>query len=162
MPSSPQAPSRTEDTEVIRPHGSLGTLISELLVHGELHRTFILNYSRQTKSKSGEKFFLTFIESSSQWRRVTVSVDYRNAPAGSLEGELSAWPQRDKAALIYEAIRESLAKVEFYDSVTALGLRTTGGRLHVSVAEDLSVRSLFGRHRLLVSKLIFLGNHSIP
>lgn len=95
-------------------------------------------------SESGEKFFITFIESPSRWIRVTVSVDYRNAPVHSLEAELcTTLSQRDKTTKIYQAIRDRLMSVEFYDSVTALRIRTTDGRLHVSVAEDLEVRSPF-------------------
>jgi len=91
------------------------------------------------KSKR-EKFFVTYRESEALWRRVTVSLDYRNAPDGSLELELSATRfQRDKSAKIYEAIRESLQDIQFYDSVTNLKLQTTDGRLHVHVVEDTNV-----------------------
>jgi len=46
--------------------------------------------------------------------------------------------QRDKSARIYEAIRESLPDIQFYDTVTNLKLQTENERLHVHVVEDLS------------------------
>ncbi len=49
--------------------------------------------------------------------------------------------QRDKSAKIYEAIRESLIDIQFYDTVTNLKLQTTEGRLHVHVVEDSNVRT---------------------
>ncbi|CAK7221084.1 hypothetical protein SCUCBS95973_004375 [Sporothrix curviconia] len=44
--------------------------------------------------------------------------------------------QRDKNEMIYEAIRESLGDIQFYNTVTNLKLQTTDGRLHVHVVED--------------------------
>ncbi len=71
---------------------------------------------------------------------MTISLDYRNAPEGSLEMELVETRfQRDKSAKIYEAIRESLVDIQFYDTVTNLKLQTTEGRLHVHVVEDVNV-----------------------
>jgi len=68
---------------------------------------------------------------------VTVSLDYRNAPENSLEADLAGTEyQRDKSAKIYEAIRDSLAEIDFYHSVTNLKLETRDGRLHVHVVED--------------------------
>ncbi|KAK5138206.1 hypothetical protein LTR08_004902 [Meristemomyces frigidus] len=90
------------------------------------------------KSKR-EKFFVTYAESPSKWRRLTVSVDYRNAPEDSLEADLSTLHyQRDKSFRIYEAIRESLPDIQYYNTVTNLKLETTpdDGQLHVHVRED--------------------------
>jgi hypothetical protein len=90
-----------------------------------------------------EKFFVTYrepCETEIVWRRVTISLDYRKAPEDSLEMELTKTKfQRDKSAKIYEAIRDSLSAIRFYDTVTNLKLQTTDGRLHVHVAEDLNV-----------------------
>jgi hypothetical protein len=51
--------------------------------------------------------------------------------------------QRDKIAKIYDAIRESLADIQFYQTVTNLKLQTTEGRLHVHVVEDVNVSGNF-------------------
>jgi serine/threonine protein kinase len=106
----------------------------------ELERRWILNLSMHFRDKSRrEKFFVTFAETPTHWRRVTISLDYRNAPEGSLEEELQRTRfQRDKSARIYEAIRESLPDIQFYDTVTNLKLQTENERLHVHVVEDLS------------------------
>lgn len=113
------------------------------IIHDELERIWILNLSMHFRDRSKrEKFFVTYREKESHWRRVTISLDYRGAPDGSLEMELSHTKfQRDKSAKIYEAIRESLADIQFYDTVTNLKLQTTDGRLHVHVVEDVNVRS---------------------
>lgn len=114
------------------------------MIHDELERKWILNLSMHFRDKSKrEKFFVTYRENESVWRRVTVSLDYRNAPDNSLELDLSATRfQRDKSAKIYEAIRESLQDIQFYDSVTNLKLQTTDGRLHVHVVEDTNVSAI--------------------
>ncbi|KAM3076946.1 hypothetical protein ACMFMG_003587 [Clarireedia jacksonii] len=106
----------------------------------ELEKRWILNLSMHFRDKSKrEKFFVTFAQTPTHWRRVTISLDYRNAPPKSLEEELSNTRfQRDKSALIYEAIRESLQDIQFYDTVTNLKLQTEDERLHVHVVEDLS------------------------
>ncbi|RDW92126.1 protein kinase-like protein [Coleophoma crateriformis] len=106
----------------------------------ELERRWILNLSMHFRDKSKrEKFFVTFAETPSHWRRVTVSLDYRDAPKDSLEEELQGIRfQRDKSARIYEAIRESLPDIQFYDTVTNLKLQTENERLHVHVVEDVS------------------------
>ena len=106
----------------------------------ELERLWILNLSMHFRDKSRrEKFFVTYAQTPTHWRRVTVSVDYRDAPKGSLEEELLRTRfQRDKSARIYEAIRESLPDIQFYDTVTNLKLQTENDRLHVHVVEDLA------------------------
>ena len=91
------------------------------------------------KSKR-EKFFVTYRQDPHVWRRVTISLDYRHAPEGSLEWELAQTEsQREKNAKIYETIRDSLGDIQFYDTVTNLKLQTTDGRLHVHVVEDVNV-----------------------
>ncbi|WYZ45382.1 hypothetical protein EsH8_VIII_000698 [Colletotrichum jinshuiense] len=112
----------------------------EAMIHHELENTWILNLSMHFRDKSKrEKFFVTYREMETLWRRVTVSLDYRNAPDGSLEMDLlHTKSQRDKSSKIYEAIRDSLRDIQFYSSVTNLKLQTTEGRLHVHVVEDVN------------------------
>jgi hypothetical protein len=115
----------------------------EAMIHDELEREWILNLSMHFRDRSKrEKFFVTYREQEHMWRRVTVSLDYRDAPENSLEWDLNHTKyQRDKSAKIYEAIRESLPDIQFYDTVTNLKLETTDGRLHVHVVEDGNVSS---------------------
>ena len=119
---------------------SVSTEAVDEMILEELERRWILNLSMHFRDKSKrEKFFVTFAETPTHWRRVTISLDYRNAPVGSLEDELQRTRfQRDKSARIYEAIRESLPDIQFYDTVTNLKLQTESERLHVHVVEDLS------------------------
>ncbi|KAJ4270058.1 hypothetical protein NW762_001731 [Fusarium torreyae] len=107
-------------------------------IHEELEKTWILNLSMHFRDRSRrEKFFVTYRERDHLWRRVTISLDYRDAPPNSLEMDLiHTHYQREKSAKIYEAIRESLRDIQFYDTVTNLKLQTTDGRLHVHVVED--------------------------
>lgn len=113
----------------------------DAMIQDELEYKWILNLSMHFRDNSKrEKFFVTFRETESLWRRVTISLDYRNAPEDSLEKDLiSTKYQRDKSAKIYEAIRESLQDIQFYPTVTNLKLQTTDGRLHVHVVEDTNV-----------------------
>ncbi|KAF4513306.1 hypothetical protein G6O67_000594 [Ophiocordyceps sinensis] len=110
----------------------------EAMINDELERTWILNLSMHFRDRSNrEKFFVTYREKDQLWRRVTISLDYRFAPPNSLEMDLMHTRyQREKSARIYEAIRESLHDIKFYDTVTNLKLETTDGRLHVHVVED--------------------------
>ncbi|KAF5020835.1 hypothetical protein F66182_7136 [Fusarium sp. NRRL 66182] len=110
----------------------------EAIIHEELEKTWILNLSMHFRDRSRrEKFFVTYRERDYLWRRVTISLDYRDAPPNSLEMDLiHTHYQREKSAKIYEAIRESLRDIQFYDTVTNLKLQTTDGRLHVHVVED--------------------------
>lgn len=105
----------------------------------ELEKRWILNLSMHFRDRSNrEKFFVTFAETLTHWRRVTISLDYRGAAPNSLESELQQTQyQRDKSAKIYEAIRESLPDIQFYDTVTNLKLQTESERLHVHVTEDI-------------------------
>ncbi|TGJ88289.1 hypothetical protein E0Z10_g411 [Xylaria hypoxylon] len=119
---------------------SINTSQYDAMIREELEHKWILNLSMHFRDKSRrEKFFVTYREKDSIWRRVTISLDYRNAPSDSLEKDLlSTKFQRDKSAKIYEAIRESLQDIQFYDTVTNLKLQTADGRLHVHVVEDVN------------------------
>ncbi|KAI2789156.1 hypothetical protein POX_e07184 [Penicillium oxalicum] len=126
----------------------------------ELEKRWILNLSMHFRDNSGrEKFFVTYAETPTKWRRVTISMDYHSAPPDSLEREVEGLRyQRDKCARIYESIRESLAEIQFYDTVTNLKVETLDGRLHVHVTEDVnemipyppitSIRHLRGARRV--------------
>lgn len=106
----------------------------------ELERRWILNLSMHFRDRSErEKFFVTYAETPTRWRRVTISCDYRGATEDSLEQDLKELRyQRDKCARIYESIRESLPEIQFYDTVTNLKVETRDGRLHVHVTEDVN------------------------
>ncbi|CZT00744.1 uncharacterized protein RCO7_11673 [Rhynchosporium graminicola] len=119
---------------------SISTEAFDEMILEELEKRWILNLSMHFRDKSKrEKFFVTYAETPTHWRRVTISLDYRDAPEGSLEEELQRTRfQRDKSARIYEAIRDSLPDIQFYDTVTNLKLQTEKERLHVHVVEDLS------------------------
>ncbi|KAJ4390049.1 hypothetical protein N0V93_007522 [Gnomoniopsis smithogilvyi] len=119
---------------------SMTTSQYDALIHDELERIWILNLSMHFRDKSKrEKFFVTYREKEEHWRRVTISLDYRGAPDNSLEMDLIQIKfQRDKSAKIYEAIRDSLQDIQFYETVTNLKLQTTDGRLHVHVVEDVN------------------------
>ncbi|KAM3429588.1 hypothetical protein MY4824_008164 [Beauveria thailandica] len=110
----------------------------DALIESELENVWILNLSMHFRDRSRrEKFFLTYRERETIWRRVTISIDYRDAPPDSLEGELAEMKlQRDKSAKMYEALRDSLPDIHFYDTATNLTLKTSEGRLHVHVVED--------------------------
>lgn len=110
------------------------------LLRAELDTRWILNLSMHFRDKSDrEKFFVTYAETPTKWRRVTVSCDYRNCEPGSLEQDLKELQfQRDKSLQIYEAIRDSLPEIQFYETVTNLKLETSEGRLHVHVTEDVN------------------------
>lgn len=135
----------TQEAESFNDTASMTTSQYDAMIHEELERIWILNLSMHFRDKSKrEKFFVTYREKNLHWRRVTISLDYRNAPDNSLEMDLLYTKfHRDKSAKIYEAIRESLADIQFYETVTNLKLQTTDGRLHVHVVEDVNVgRSL--------------------
>ncbi|KAK4499099.1 hypothetical protein PRZ48_009611 [Zasmidium cellare] len=129
-----QSPLLDEDGE------DIDSAIDKTSLQEEFERRWILNLSMHFRDKSNrEKFFVTYAERPNQWRRITISLDYRNAPEDSLEADLSTLHfQRDKSMRIYEAIRESLPDIQYYDTVTNLKLETTpeDGQLHVHVRED--------------------------
>jgi Protein kinase domain len=109
-------------------------------LNAELDSKWILNLSMHFRDRADhEKFFVTYAERPNRWRRVTVTCDYRNAEPGSLEMDLRELQfQRDKSFQIYESIRESLADIHFYETVTNLKLHTSDSRLHVHVTEDVN------------------------
>lgn len=113
---------------------------TDAMLEEELERRWILNLSMHFRDRSErEKFFVTFAETPTRWRRLTISCDYRDAPPDSLEQDLKGLRyQREKSARIYEAIRDSLPDIQFYDTVTNLKLQTTDGRLHVHVTQDMN------------------------
>ncbi|RDA91023.1 hypothetical protein CP533_2540 [Ophiocordyceps camponoti-saundersi (nom. inval.)] len=117
---------------------SVTTSQHEAMIDDELESTWILNLSMHFRDRSKrEKFFVTYRERLDLWRRVTISLDYRYATPNSLEMNLlKTRYQRDKSVKIYEAIRESLLDIQFFDTVTNLKLETTDGRLHIHVVED--------------------------
>lgn len=129
-------PSRTSSDDSHYPQAPLTDDKAEL--RDELDHRWILNLSMHFRDKSDrEKFFVTYAQTPSFWRRVTISCDYRNPEPGSLEMDLKELQfQRDKSMQIYESIRESLPEIQFFDTVTNLKLETTDGRLHVHVTED--------------------------
>jgi serine/threonine protein kinase len=129
---------REKETETQAPVPASATLQDDLEM--ELEQRWILNLSMHFRDNSGrEKFFVTYAETPTKWRRVTISMDYRGAPPDSLERDLEELRyQRDKCARIYESIRESLAEIQFYDTVTNLKVETLDGRLHVHVTEDVN------------------------
>ncbi|MCJ1393694.1 hypothetical protein MMC18_006570 [Xylographa bjoerkii] len=135
-PSPPPDPSL--DTPTAISEASHDDNIDEQ-IKAELEEKWILNLSMHFRDKSPrEKFFVTYAETPTRWRRVTISCDYRDAPPDSLERDLQGLQyQRDKSARIYEAIRMSLPDIQFYDTVTNLKLETSqDDRLHVHVTED--------------------------
>ncbi|KAF8539296.1 kinase-like domain-containing protein [Trichophaea hybrida] len=109
-------------------------------VEEEMEWRWILNLSMHFRDESNrEKFFVTYAQERNLRRRITISCDYRGAEEGTLEKELSKLRfQRDKSAKIYEAIRDSLQDIIFYDTITNLKLQTSEGRLHVHVTEDIN------------------------
>ncbi|OJJ82307.1 uncharacterized protein ASPGLDRAFT_152857 [Aspergillus glaucus CBS 516.65] len=110
------------------------------IIEMELEKRWILNLTMHFRDRSRrEKLFVTYAETPTLWRRVTVSCDYRSPEPDSLEQDLSEmWNQKDRCARIYESLRESLAEIQFYDTVTNLKLETRDGRLHVHVTEDVN------------------------
>lgn len=114
--------------------------VQDTTLEMELEQRWILNLSMHFRDRSErEKFFVTYAETPTRWRRVTISCDYRGAPPDSLEQDLKELRyQRDKCARIYESIRDSLPEIQFYDTVTNLKVETIDGRLHVHVTEDVN------------------------
>lgn len=105
----------------------------------DLEAKWILNLVMLYRDGSNrEKFFVTYAQEPNHWRRLTVSLDYRNAVEG-LEADLKTLRnQRDKSARIYEAIQDSLPEIQFFDTATNLKLETQEGQLHVHVTEDVN------------------------
>ena len=126
--------------------------IDEEALRAEHEDRWILNLSMHFRDRSPrEKFFVTYAETPTKWRRITVSVDYRDAPPDSLEHDLQNLSyQRDKSFRIYESIRASLPEIQWYDTVTNLRLETSADdRLHVHVTEDVNEIISYPSVRLL-------------
>lgn len=138
-PDVPPGDASAQYTDAAITEASYDDVVDEE-IRDELERKWILNLSMHFRDKSPrEKFFLTYAETPQKWRRVTISVDYRDAPLDSLEADLQALTsQRDKSARVYESIRMSLRDIQFYDTVTNLKLETRDDRLHVHVTEDIN------------------------
>ena len=113
------------------------------MIHEELEHLWILNMSTHFRDEwNTEKFFVTYRQTPSQWRRVTINLDYRNAPDGSIEADLlQGKSQRDKSARIYEAVRESLrhGDIVFYETATKLRIETSDESRNISTEEDTNV-----------------------
>ncbi|KAF2262207.1 kinase-like protein, partial [Lojkania enalia] len=139
-PNNPPIASLAADSYFERDSVRSTSDVDEVLFQEELEAKWILNLSMHFRDMSDrEKFFITYAEEPNKWRRVTVSCDYRQLTPESLEADLkSLHYQRDKSARIYEAIRDSLPDIQFYDTVTNLKLQTADGRLHVHVTEDVN------------------------
>ncbi|TAQ84079.1 hypothetical protein B7494_g7597 [Chlorociboria aeruginascens] len=136
--ATPVAPARLSAPELLETTETIDAGLDHSTWPPQQRKMEGLGVMWRDKSKR-EKFFVTFAQTPTHWRRVTISLDYRNAPKGSLEEELQHTRfQRDKSARIYEAIRESLPDIQFYDTVTNLKLQTENDRLHVHVVEDIS------------------------
>ncbi|KAI5820677.1 kinase-like domain-containing protein [Pyronema omphalodes] len=143
--SSPRITSASTSTSSFHPsvnsavNSAFDLGISEELAK-EMEWRWILNLSMHFRDESNrEKFFVTYAQTTSLRRRLTISCDYRGAEEGTLEKELSMMKfQRDKSAKIYEAIRDSLGDIMFYETITNLKLQTSEGRLHVHVTEDIN------------------------
>ncbi|KAF2424492.1 kinase-like protein, partial [Tothia fuscella] len=129
----------------------LSEALDDLQIQAELEAKWILNLSMHFRDNSDrEKFFITYADEPNKWRRVTISCDYRDEPADSLEADLKGLHyQRDKSARIYESIRDSLESIQFYPTVTNLKLQTSDGRLHVHVTEDVNEKIQYPQVSLL-------------
>ncbi|MCJ1341346.1 hypothetical protein MMC09_006642 [Bachmanniomyces sp. S44760] len=139
LSTPPPTPPPALESRSIMSEASYDDQTEEDQLKAELEERWILNLSMCFRDRSPrEKFFITYAETSTRWRRVTVSCDYRDAPSDSLERDLQALQyQRDKNARIYESIRMSLPEIQFFDTVTNLKLETSNDdRLHVHVTED--------------------------
>jgi serine/threonine protein kinase len=114
------------------------SVLDDREIQAELEAKWILNLSVHFRDNHNrEKFYITYAPQPNRWCKVTVSCDYMGPPPFSLETDLKSLKfQRDKNQRIYEAIRESLPDIQFYDTVTNLRLETEDGQLHVHVTED--------------------------
>lgn len=106
----------------------------------EIPRKWILTLSMHFRDGTGrEKFFVTYIPEPNKWLRVSISVNYKEAEAGSLEEDLSTLSyQRDKNFAIYKSVYESLSEIRWFSTITNLMLKTKDEQLHINVAEDIN------------------------
>jgi len=85
-----------------------------------------------------EKFLLTYAETLTDWRRVTLSYDSSNALENSFEQQIGQKRfQRDKMDVLWSAIKESLTDIQLYTTVTNLKIETVDDRVHIHVIEDI-------------------------
>jgi hypothetical protein len=79
----------------------------------DLERRWILNLSIHFRDKlRREKFFMTYTETLTHWRRLTISLDHRNAPERVVEGRAAKdFISTGQSARMYEAICESLPDI---------------------------------------------------
>ncbi|MCJ1313075.1 hypothetical protein MMC25_006752, partial [Agyrium rufum] len=108
-------------------------------IQTEIDSRWILNRSMRFCDRlDREKFFMTYMETPTQWRRVTVTCDYRDAPPDSPESDLKKIQyQRHRSNRIYAEICDSLPEIQFYDTLTNLRLEMIDDRLHIHVSEDI-------------------------
>ena len=172
LPGPMLPPSPPPDVNPDMSEDSYDNLVDDA-IQVELEEKWILNLSMHFRDRSPrEKFFVTFAETPTRWRRVTVSCNYRDSPPDSLERDLQSLQyQRDKSARIYEAIRMSLTEIQFYNTVTNLKLETSpDDRLHVHVTEDVNeiipypsvhaVQHLHGINTVFESDVNFISHTS--
>ncbi|OAA47569.1 Protein kinase domain-containing protein [Metarhizium rileyi] len=112
--------------------------MDEAIIFEELKHKWILNQSvTYGEDAVREKFYVTYREDDHLYRRVTILLDYRNAPPDSLEWVLSNIKrQSERSFKIYEALRGSLSDIRFLATTTILELSTSNGQLHIHVLED--------------------------
>ena len=105
-----------------------------------------------------EKFFASYAEQLNRWQRVTPVYNYGKAEPWSLEMDLKDLQnQRDKNAQVYRPTRDSMADVQFYDTVTNLKLQTRSSQLHIFIfllPRTWTRSLLFLPYQLRISKVI--------
>ncbi|KKA29797.1 hypothetical protein TD95_003096 [Thielaviopsis punctulata] len=113
--------------------------VSSMVISEELETRWILNLSMTFRDGTPrEKFFVTYLDNGF-WRRVTISVDYRDYEEESLEDDLTkVQSQREKSRRIYIEVRGSLDRIKFFDTVTNLRLETRDQKLHIHVTQDVN------------------------
>ena len=86
-----------------------------------------------------EKFFVTYIGENRQTWRITMTCDYTDcSPDGLFTQIFSLEYQRDKSALIWDYIKDSLSNIEFFSTVTNLRLEEAHEEVRVHVTEDVN------------------------
>ena len=98
----------------------------------------LLNKSMHFKDRSyPDKFFLTYMDSASAWRKLTISCNFENLLANSMLINVKKLQyQRDKANFLLEILWGSLPSLRLCPTVTNLRLQELDGQLHVHVTED--------------------------
>ncbi|KIW24818.1 uncharacterized protein PV07_10508 [Cladophialophora immunda] len=84
-----------------------------------------------------ELFYITYIDKSNAWHRLTVTYDVGEAQPHSLEDDVQRLEDpQEKSDLIRRSIMDRLHQVQFSDNITRLHLKTEEGKLHVDVVND--------------------------